>query len=258
MKIETSYWVCAVGAVALTGCTNVDGPSPPGTIGDLGNGQFLYECDLASDVACDDAAELQAIPEAVAVGSRFGASYVSLFGGGKVRVLSAAPQLLENVDSFGSIFEAQKPGTSALLAQQGDDFVDFVHVRLAEVASVRVNALDPIAEQLDTLAIAEGLTRTLRAQPLDDKGAILAGGLPCNWTVEDSAVARIATDSNDNQVVIEGVATGVTTATVQLGALEHTLEIEVGGGAGGGGGGGSGGEGGAGGQGGQGGTGGES
>jgi hypothetical protein len=255
-KSLLGYRFSAYLAVALggAGCTNIDGVPPTGTIGELGNGRFFYECDGASDPLCDVPVEDLTIPEGVAVGSRFGASYTAELFTTKVRVLSAAPALLDNVDSFGSIFEAHKPGVSALLAQQGDSFIDFVHVRLAEVDDIRIDSLDPVDEQIADIDLALGAVRLLRAVPTDEDGIMLAGALACDWSVEDESIARFITDSNDNQAALEGLSVGATTATIKMGALEVSIPVEVAdGGIGGGGAGGSG-QGGSGGMGGTGGT----
>lgn len=252
MRILPCPALCVL-ALAVTACAPFGGT--PGTTGDLGNGIFSYKCSSDSDPVCDDSVILHEMPAAIAVGSRFIAVYTPSGEDGNkgtASVFPASRELIIETETFGSSFKAVRPGTAALLAQRGTTIVDFVHVRLASPAGVRIDATDDptdgVWSAVTTITVKVDEPQTIRAGLVDEADELLAGALSAAWTSEDSAVAEIVTLPTDNRIQVQGKALGETKLRVSLGDQSGEIVVKVvdgsggvGGGSGGGGGGGSGG-----------------
>jgi hypothetical protein len=251
--------VCGV-ALLLGGC----GPLGlgPGTTGELGNGIFTYACSSDSDPICDDALGFHEMPKAVAVGSRFGALFKpsgSSGNTGSAQVRPASRELLIETEDLDSSFKAVAPGTAGLLAYRGSTVVDFIHVRLANIAHIQIDKLTDEfnlnRNGITSIDIDVDDDVTVRAAGVDESDELLAGALSCSWKSDDSAIAEIVTLPSDNRIRVIGRAIGETKLRVEISELTAELTVKVTGKpAGAGGAGGAGGQGGAGGMGGAGGS----
>jgi len=221
---------------------------PPGTSGELGNGSFQYTCETLSDPACDVESSEPVIPTRLAVGARFHLEFQATEGG-STRVESAGLSLVSPSETFGETFESHRSGTVALMARRGEEYVDIIHIDIAEPDHVQIDHIIDggtiTDDEISEVTFPAGQTATLRAYPVDEGGRLLSGALPCEWTSADPSIADINSPTEDNQATLEAFAEGTTTVQVVLG--DHTVEVQVtisAGGTGGDGGGGAGGGGG--------------
>jgi hypothetical protein len=244
--------------LALAACGGLSS-DPTGTLGELGNGVFSYQCVGDGDAACEGLAVGKPLDQPIAVGSRFGLSFQATEGG-SARIEPASRELIEPVSTRRDTFEALRPGAVAMLALRGDRAVDMLHVLVFDIADLRVDLQSDGSGAMETaitgVTLPVGGSAALLASPRAEDGELLVGHLPYSWSTPDPAIATLAAAPNDNAIVIEGAGQGSTMLTVTVGERSRSITVEViDAGVGGSGGiGGSGGVGGSGGMGGSGGT----
>jgi hypothetical protein len=234
----------------------------PGTAGELGNGVFTYHCVSDGDAFCDDLGDFgAAMPTSIAVGSRFRVTYTPSGNEGNTGSATVKPvsqELLLRTSDIESALKAVKPGVAGMLAVRGLTVVDIIHVRLANVVAVRVEASfdSGSANGITKVAIPPGGDVLLRAVGVDEADERLAGAMSATWSSDDKSIAEIVTLPTDNQVRVQGGAPGETKLRVTLGekSAEVVVIVSSAGAGGEGGGGGMGGAGGMGGSGGAGGS----
>jgi hypothetical protein len=174
---------------------------------------------------------------------------------GSATVESVSEDFLIESNEIGAAFKAVHVGTGGLLARRGNTVVDIIHLDIAPVDHVQIDAsgdtVGEVEEGVVALTLPIGRTVRLRALAVDQADEVLAGALSCRWSSAEEAVARITTLATDNEVTIEATAVGAAVLRVELEDLTAEVAVTVvdgGGGQGGnGGGGGAGGAGGSGG-----------
>ena len=219
-----------------------------GTLGQLGEGVFRYNCVETSDARCNDSESVSSfdtaaslgvdpeLPEGIAVGARFDLTYVGdTIDDGEVIIVDVEPARPDLV-THAAGFVMEVPGTFAFLARNAPKqrVVDFIHVEALDVAGI-----DVWSEQLQTTAanLRVGEARVMAAVPVSDAGIPLAGALPMMWESSDASVASIsqiggAADSGEQQINVDeieivGVAAGTATITVTQGDFTRTVDVTV-------------------------------
>lgn len=195
----------------LAGC-----PMEP-QVGSLGNGKFGYRCAAGAlvdasnfDAACAPGflTGPTVLPSSVAVGSTFTVTYRSNKSTNDETVFSAGPSL---VALTGGHFEAQRAGVVALIGTRGNAADDFVYVRTAKVASIK---------------IAQASSRELVATPVDSDGKTLGGRLACTWTWT-SWDPEVTFSSSGRKASVAGPAGRSATINAQCGDVHGTILVTV-------------------------------
>jgi hypothetical protein len=223
MGKKTMGFALLAGATATTAlaCTLV--PTPTGL---LGNGTFTYLCPTASATAVDPGCPTpNGWPEnAVAVGASFQVAYAPFSQNGTTvegpsfySVTPASPSLV-SVSDGGLV--ATSSGYEALLAYSGTVVDDFVFIRIA--------ALDHLVPSVTPVMLDENFPLTLSVQPADASGNILAGQLPCTWSVTTgSNVIDLTIGSASTSVRLQGVTDGTATVHAVCGAASLDVNVNV-------------------------------
>ena len=155
--MRLSFSVVAIAVATGCGPLGVGGDPPPGVVGELGEGRFVYGCEGPSDPACDNGVGHGAFGGPIALGARFSARFDAMTGG-SARVGSASKELLAPVDALGSTFAAVAPGFVALVARRGSTIVDLLHVRIEAVQTLQFvqPAVDVEPSPIDELSVDAG------------------------------------------------------------------------------------------------------
>jgi hypothetical protein len=141
---------------------------------------------------------------------------------GRFRLEAAAPGIIE---AQNQRFVAQALGVVALLARRTSDgrILDFVHMEVGEVSSIRLDD-DGSSPRLvwDT-----GDRHTLRAIPVDEDRAVLAGARDYFWTTSDATVVRLERASPAGVMDLFPLRAGRATITVEADTVSFALELTV-------------------------------
>jgi hypothetical protein len=241
--------------LAITACDPLRNQT--GIEGELGNGKFTYECAAVADPLCDNGETEIALDNDIAKGSRFEMKYRAR-DSGMTGVVSASDVRLEELSSSSGVFEAKEVGKVGIVARRGSTDLDILHVYVAEVDHLEIEA--GLATNTPTVTTSfdadAGDHIVLRGFAVDDRSNLLAGALDCQWSVDDPTLVSIDSLEGDNRIDITALSEGTATLTLTMGEQTAQFTVNVTGtiGQGGGGAGGSGGAGGAGGAGGSGGS----
>jgi hypothetical protein len=200
----------------FAGCSSLSNPNP----GSLGNGKFGYTCTgtLIADASYFDTqcapgvfTAPNFVPAAVAVGATFGVTYSSNRPTGDETVISGAPSI---VALTGGHFEAMRTGNVALVGMRTGVADDFVYVRVANIASIKV--------------ALESSTK-LVASPLSSEGTVLGGKLACSWSWSSSD-ARVIITSTGRKAQVIGPANTSASITASCGSFSGSLVVQLTGG----------------------------
>jgi hypothetical protein len=223
MGKRTTACALLAGATAATGLACTLTPSPTGL---LGNGSFTYVCPTDSPTAGDPGCPTpNGWPEnAVAVGASFQVAYTPLSQNGATvegssfyTVTPASPALVSMSD--GGLV-ATGSGYEALLAYSGAVVGDFVFIQIA--------AIDHLVPSVSPVVLDEDFALTLSVQPADATGNILAGQLPCTWSVmAGSNVLDLTTESPSTSVQLQGTTNGTATVRAVCGAAYVDVNVNV-------------------------------
>jgi hypothetical protein len=224
---DTSRWVkVCLAALALFGTACDVDPESNETPGELGEGVFKYECVDAQDEACDGAARASVFPTKVATNSSFDLSY-DQFDATSVGPAFVIEPVAEKIASTsGDGFRANAPGTTAFLARQTSDgaLVDFVHLRVAAVASLSVVADD---EPSLSTTLDVGESHLLLVSPQGEDDTTLAGSMKYTWTTSDDAVLSLGLVSEGREMEIVAEAPGSAELRVETGGVSKTIAFTV-------------------------------
>jgi hypothetical protein len=191
----------------------------------LGNGTFTYVCPSASATAVDPGCPT---PDgwptsAVAVGASFQVTYAPVTQNGTTvegasffTVTPASPSLV-TVSDGGLV--ATGSGYEALLAYSGTVVDDFVFIKIA--------AIDHLVPSVTAVTLDGNTPQTLTVQPADASGNLLAGQLPCTWSVLTGANAIDLTTSSPSSVQLQGVTDGSATVRAVCGAAAVDVYVSV-------------------------------
>jgi len=221
----------AIMAISLAAC-GLSNEATPGTVGELGNGLFSYGCASDSDPICDGGSGPQVLPRRVALASRFSMTYTpSDATEGSATVESVSEDFLIESNELGAAFKAVHVGTGGLLARRGNTVVDIIHLDIAPVDHVQIDAsgdtVGDVQEGVVALTLPIGRTVRLRALAVDQADETLAGALSCRWSSAEEGVARIITLATDNEVTVEAAAVGAAVLRVELEDLTAEVAVTV-------------------------------
>lgn len=221
MNMSRGVWLFALMAGPLA-CG--DGYDEGATAkGELGDGVFRYVCAGNSDSFCPDGVTASSFPQALAVGGQFSLKYEPKGGGALPQVEPASRSALsKELD----VFTLHQPGYVAVFAQDAfGDVIDLLHLNGRHVAGITV-ALDGMEQS--TLRLGAGERLDIVAQPRDQFQTLLAGSLRYVWGSDDPSVFVVASDTDDDDVTLEGVSPGTAVLHIEAGGHTHTIQVEVG------------------------------
>jgi hypothetical protein len=242
--------------LGLTALASSCGPFSPTPTGELGNGQFVYQCpgnnvdpgcsgtlspptspEASTGLEDEDAGSYEdatpgttRIPSVIAVGALFSVAYTALDGtnnddetqgdtGSGYQVTPASPRLA--IPQGGALI-ALRPGFEALLAATGgvSQVDDFIFVRFATIAS--------LTAARSTVLTSVGGKQTLSVTAQDANQEILAGRLQCSWTIASGGEAVLFQGPTDGAAVaIEGTALGEARVKATCGSATTEVLVTV-------------------------------
>jgi hypothetical protein len=247
-----TLWVACF-AVAAAGCGGLDGP---GTVGELGNGLFTYECELPSgDAVCNnlfpDPVNRQMVnsqlgtdgdlPEGIAVNGRFDLHYfgdVTTDGLDRLTIV-VEPAASEHVDDRGG-FVIREPGLYAFLARDRAErtVADFTYLDAFEASDLKVWHNEQVITELTLDFGTEVQIAVVPLALIQGEEIFLAGALAYEWTSSDENVAIVdpansigepqtGVELNDDEVRVSAVGEGTATITIQVGGVLEELTVTV-------------------------------
>ena len=221
-RIHLPIAVGALAAALTVGCS-------AGTGGELSNGSFAYVCTTNTDVTCQSSFSPTLIPNAVAVGGQFNIEYsgeTPKTDDGiefQVRVVPASPSMVESVS--GSGFRIVSPGEVAFLGRGANGVVaDFVHVHAAVVDRIGIVSA---GQDVSTVEVDASVDVSITANPIDEDGQTLGGGLNYAWASTDDTIASVSSSGLDNHATITGNAAGTAVISVTAGDKSSTVAVTV-------------------------------
>jgi len=214
--------IAAAFTLAVIGCV-------PSTEGELGAGQFTYECkDGTYDAACADSLSNQSdMPSKVALGAPF---EVVFWSGdstepGQSVVISASQTILA---AQGQGFVFTKPGHAALIAREpSGTVVDFLHLQATPVDHLTFFQAGKLVP--DTVEMDVDDTLVLSVEPLDATESILAGAIELVWSVNGDAVLLEADTYDENVATLVANEPGSVQVSVTGAGVAATVQVNVGG-----------------------------
>lgn len=232
--------------VALAGC-NASDFDQSRVEGDLGRGDFKYECVSPADVACEFRCTLfdceasatneraSVFPTRVAVGSLFALTYDhhnNEAASSRYRVVPASPSWVDTAaganpspGSAAETFVARRTGQLAFLARnQSGHVADFLHVEFAPLDHLEVNDFGAVTA---TAKLSPGEDIVLQAYPQGQDGRVLGGSLSYAWASSDEAIASVKVGSASDRIKIEAKAAGTATVRVSVGEISREITIVV-------------------------------
>lgn len=217
-------------ALTLVGCASTCGDSSnPGAIGELGNGNFLYECGGSSDPVCEFNEFGENFPECIAVGGQFDLEYRLLegdaLGGGLeldplLYIESVSQSFFEGVDEF----QAQREGKAAFIVREDEHVLDIIHMQIVAIDDFEIVDRDP-ATPTAAIEVALGTTETFRVFPRSFACAQLGGAVPI---VAESSDPAVVTVSAGDILRVQAQGPGEAVVRVRLGELEKAIDVVVG------------------------------
>lgn len=247
MQRTTMVW-CS--AVLLCACTS--GRDTPGTSGQLGEGQFTYECeDETGDPVCNQGSGLdrsqvdadlgrdQELPRAVAVGAIFDVRYSGDITTDDLDRLSLTVESsnTDEVQQASDGFVIDAAGRYPFLARDREEKIvaDFIYMTAADPDALElwhggqpVTAIDMTAGEDTELAVLS----------VDAAGHALAGSLVFSWSSSDESLAAIdklgsigapgaSSAIRADEVRLVALAAGQANLTVEAAGLLHTIQIDI-------------------------------
>ena len=198
---------------------------PPTSQGELGRGDFTYQCAGQTDPLCPEGSTwATAFPQALAVGGAFSLAYQydSAHAGDPLPILTtASPSRLAN-DS--GVFTGLVAGYTAILAVTGTSAViDLKHIRFEVVDHLALTVDGVLAGDSIVLRVGDLLPVVAEARSRQD--LVLAGSLPYAWTIQDPLVASISGSSADDKVFVQANAIGETSLKIVAG--DHVVDVPI-------------------------------
>jgi hypothetical protein len=209
--------------LTLHGCIDDgDRADDPHSRGDLGVGDFMYECFNETDITCIDNDD--DLPRAIAVGGRFDLRF-TLQSGPQPTVTAPAMDFVRAIEGG---FQVRAPGEFALLALNGNrEVVDIKHLLGMEIEEIRVQEEDSQLPS-DTLRLTPRQSLRLLAVPYGSRGVKLGGALSYAWSSSDDTLVSIETLNALNRVRVRaGSKAGKGTLQIDLGGKTYSVNVEV-------------------------------
>ena len=191
--------------------------------GELGHGEFIYDCFNSTDIWCLDDDEPD-FPGAIAVGARFKMSFEpdTVFDS-DATVVSASD---ETISGSAQEFMMEREGRHGLFARElSGEIVDVVHVAGRPVERVLVTLSREGASR--RIEIPTGRSTRLTAHPLSADDELLAGALRYSWRSADRDVFVVGDVDRGLRVSVQGVAPGNGELIISLLGEEHVIDVTV-------------------------------
>ncbi len=214
------YPTCLLaGCILVAGCDDDPKAAAPPKITEasassVGNtGTFTYRCISPSDAFCSDNAlfsRFGGIPT-LAVTSQ-GDFFFKKLGGTELPVVDVVSPARLKLEANGRV-TALLEGRAGIIGSDGKNPSDAYNVRVGKLATFHIEAL----------AGKFGFHVWFST----DKDEPLAGNIPCKWTIDDPAVAKITTDPASTVVVIEFGINGKTQLHLTYGTIARDIPVEV-------------------------------
>lgn len=216
-----------VGVLVLSGCASTCGSSTaPGTIGELGNGRFLYHCTGDSDPVCE-LANNEEFPDCIALGGVFDLEYMvldtSIFDFGDISPVLFIESVNQAFFRGDDDYEALRTGEAAFLVREDDRVLDLLHLTIVQADGFEIIARDP-ATPSDSIQIELGDTQEFRVFPRSSSCQQLGGSVPIEAESSDTTVA---TTSDGEVLRIQAQALGTAVIRVQQSGHEESITVEV-------------------------------
>jgi hypothetical protein len=225
-------WWAAL-ALSLVGCSDTcNDTTQPGTVGELGNGRFLYTCGGSNDPACEGNGGIDEayFPDCIALGGSFDLEYElvdsSALESDELTALIYIESVNQGFFRGTDDFEALRVGSAAFLVRESERVLDLLHLPIVQPDYLEVMSGDP-AIPTDAVAIATGDTEVLYVYPRSGECLELGGAVPFEAESSDETIADVA---GGEVLRIEGIAPGTAVVTARIGELEQTITVTVGGG----------------------------
>lgn len=207
------------GCIFVAGCDDDPKAAAPPKITEasassVGNtGFFTYRCISPSDAFCSDNplfARSSGIPT-LAVSSQ-GDFFFKKSGGTELPIVDVVSPTRLKLEGNGRV-TALLEGRAGILGSDGKNPSDAYNVRVAKMATFHIEALTG--------------KFGFHAWFASDKDEPLAGNIPCKWTIDDPAVAKITTDPASTVVVMELGNNGKTLLHLAYGSITRDIPVEV-------------------------------
>jgi hypothetical protein len=218
--------------VAALGACN-GSSSTAKTVGELGNGEFIYECVNPNDGACEPAVEdgelTEAVfPECVLLGGQFEMSY-DLHDGDALdddddfETFIYVESASQSYFAGNGRYRADRVGRAAMLAREGEQVLDIIHLDI--VAAEGIEVKDVLGrEPTGPVEVVRGRTVALDVFPVRFGCVPLGGGGPVTAASREPLVA---TAEGGDRVLITGEALGTTRVTVGMAGFEQDIDVVV-------------------------------
>jgi hypothetical protein len=210
-------------AVAVAGCS--DSESSGKTVGELGNGEFLYRCVNPNDGACEGTSVV--FPECILLGGEFEMDYVLHESDAVddddfdtfVYVESASQDFFAGQGHY----RADRLGRAAFLAREGEQIIDIIHLEIVDAIGIAVSDMDgqPVTGVVE---VVRGDTVTLDAYAVTGGCSPVGGGGSVAATSSDPGIATVVADQ---RVTVEGQEVGRTSIAISSAGFEQVVQIEV-------------------------------
>jgi hypothetical protein len=210
-----------------------------GTEGQLGHGEFFYQCAGSGDIACDankgqldidieiTSASGSKLPRGIAVGAPFQLSFQGNhdLNVADTTLVSASPTLAPQSD-LG--FAIEKPVTVSFLAKRsGGRISDFIDITAEEVDTVHAFSAGITVSKL---TLSTGEDHLVGAYARGQSGTPLSGSLIWGWSSSDSTVVAIAPDyesSTANEIIVHAAGPGSATLTIRTDGKSLAVPLTV-------------------------------
>ncbi len=218
-------------AIVIAGCNGSS--STAKTVGELGNGEFIYECVNPNDGACDaqvdDGEIVEAVfPQCILLGGQFEMTYDlhdsdALDNDNDLDFFIYVESASQSFFAGNGRYRADRVGRAAMLAREGDQVLDIIHLDIVAAESIEVK--DVLGRRVDgPVEVVRGGFVALDVFPRRLGCNPLGGGGPVTATSREPLVA---TAEGGDRVVIRGEQLGQTLVTVGMGGFEQDVEVFV-------------------------------
>jgi hypothetical protein len=217
-------------ASTLSACASTCGgdDTGPSTLGELGNGRFIYDCVSATDPVCAPGSAEMDVPSCIAVNASFGMTFdlsddAAVDDGELDQFIFVESGNDAFVGGTGP-FTALRAGRVAMLAREDAQVVDFIHLNLVVPETLELlHEGDEVSGTTFELGVGDIVSLDARAS--DPDCTILGGAVDLSAESSDDDVASALVVDAGVQIVAVGRGTAM--VTVRAGAIEQAVAIEV-------------------------------
>jgi len=196
------------------------------TIGELGNGEFVYSCVNPNDGACDTVGSA-VFPACVLLGGEFEMDYIlhetDAVDDDDFDLFIYVESANQSFFAGNGRYRADRVGFAAMLAREDDQVVDIIHLDIVEAEGIQVKDQSGLVVQ-GPVEIPRGATVTLDVFASAFGCSPLGGGGP---VTASSREPLVATAQGGPSVVIHGEEVGATKVTVGMAGFETEIDVFV-------------------------------